>query len=106
MSLQVFIRPAVWRDLAEQSGHIAEDSPTAALRLLEAARSAFDLLGGFPEIGKLRRFSHPKLSGVRSWPIKGFETHVIFYRASEHRLDILRVIHSARDLTGIFGHER
>lgn len=106
MSLRVVVRPAVWRDLAEQSEHIAGDSPTAAFRLLEAANAAFDLLGAFPEIGKLRRFVHPKLSGVRSWPIKGFEKHVIFYRAAEHRIDILRVIHSARDLPSILGAER
>ena len=106
MSLRVVVRPAARRDLAEQSGCIAQDSPTAAFRLLEAARNAFVLLGDFPEIGKLRRFVHPKLSGVRSWPIRGFEKHVIFYRASEHRIDILRVIHSARDLTRILGPER
>lgn len=92
--------------MAEQSEHIAGDSPTAAFRFLEAADAAFDLLGDFPEIGRLRRFVHPKLSGVRSWPIKGFEKHVIFYRASERHIDILRVIHSARDLTRILGVER
>lgn len=105
MSLRVVVRPAARRDLAEQSEHIAEDSPTAAFRFLEAASAAFDLLGSFPEIGRLRRFLHPKLSGVRSWPIKGFEKHVIFYRFSERQIDILRVIHSARDLTRVLGAE-
>lgn len=105
MSLRVFVRPAAQRDLAGQAGHIARDSPAAALRLLEAARAAFDLLRSFPEAGRVRHFSNPRLSGVRSWPISGFDKHVIFYRASEGRLDVLRVIHSARDLTGIFGPE-
>jgi toxin ParE1/3/4 len=106
VSLPVVIRPAARRDLVEQSEHIANDSPTAAFRFLEAASDAFDLLGGFPEIGRIRRFLHPKLSGVRSWPIKGFEKHVIFYRDWESRIDILRVIHSARDLPRILGPER
>lgn len=89
-----------------QAEHIARDSPGAALRLLEAARAAFERLGAFPEIGKRRRFSHPDLSAVRSWSIPGFDKHVIFYRASDERIDILRVIHSARDLTRILGPER
>ncbi|HKH44947.1 MAG TPA: type II toxin-antitoxin system RelE/ParE family toxin [Thermoanaerobaculia bacterium] len=105
MSLRVVVRPTARRDLAELSRYIAQDSPGAALRFLDAARAAFERLGFFPDAGRRRQFSHPALAGVRSWPISGFDRHVIFYRASQGRVDILRVIHSARDLVGIFGPE-
>jgi len=105
VSLRLLVRPVAWRDLAEQSEYIAGDSPSAALRLLDAARAAFDQLCENPRIGKLRHFRRSELAGVRSWPISGFEKYVIFYRASELHLEILRVLHAARDLTRILGPE-
>ncbi|HJX27952.1 MAG TPA: type II toxin-antitoxin system RelE/ParE family toxin [Thermoanaerobaculia bacterium] len=105
MNLQLVVRPAARRDLAEQSEYIARDSPSAALRFLDAAKAAFGQLRELPATGKRRQFSHPALSGIRSWPIPGFDRHLIFYRPTDQRIDILRVIHSARDLTRIFGSE-
>jgi toxin ParE1/3/4 len=56
-------------------------------------------------LARPREFQHPELVKVRSWPIPGFEKHVIFYRASPETVEVLRVIHAARDLAGIFGPE-
>ncbi len=107
MRRRVVVRPLAKEDLDEQAGHIAQDSVDAALRFLDAAEAAFDRLGFLPELGRRRAFRHPDLAHVRSWPIPSFEKHVIFYRASaeEGIVDILRVVHSARDLEQFFGHE-
>jgi toxin ParE1/3/4 len=102
---RIVVRPKAEADLNEQARYIARDSLDAALRFWDAAESAFDRLLSFPEIGTSRRFQHPSLSSVRSWPIPGFEKFVIFYRASSTRIDVLRIIHAARDLAGIFGPE-
>ncbi len=105
MKHRLVVRPKAKVDLDEQSRYIARDNLDAALRFLEAAESAFDRLRSFPEVGTSRRFKHPKLSNVRSWPIPDFEKYVIFYRADSTGVDVLRVIHAARDLAGIFGPE-
>ena len=105
MSRPYVVRPLAKGDLDEQAGHIAEDSVNAALRFLDQAQAAFDRLQSFPSVGTRRRFRHPELNDVRSWPIPGFEKHVIFYKVSEGLVDILRVIHSARDLDRILGPE-
>ncbi|HEV7506524.1 MAG TPA: type II toxin-antitoxin system RelE/ParE family toxin [Thermoanaerobaculia bacterium] len=97
--------PLAESDLDEQALHIAQDSVNAALRFLDAAQAAFDRLHSFPEIGRSREFLHPELKDVRSWPIPKFEKHVVFYRLSGDLVDILRVVHSARDLDRIFGPE-
>ena len=34
--------------------------------------------------------------------IKGFENHLIFYRPSEDGVDIIRVLHGARDIEKVF----
>ncbi|HEY4591728.1 MAG TPA: type II toxin-antitoxin system RelE/ParE family toxin [Thermoanaerobaculia bacterium] len=105
MKHRVVVRPKAEADLNEQARYIARDSLDAALRFWDAAESAFDRLLSFPEIGTSRRFQHPALSNIRSWPIPGFEKYVIFYRATSTGVDVLRIIHAARDLSGIFGPE-
>jgi toxin ParE1/3/4 len=105
VSHRLVVRPLAKSDLDEQSLHIAKDSVNAALRFLDAADSAFDRLRSFPGVGTRRQFLHSDLKDVRSWPIPEFEKHVIFYRVSPGLVDILRVVHTARDLDRIFGPE-
>lgn len=105
VKLRLLVRPRAKGDLDEQSRYIARDNVDAALRFLDAAEAAFDRLQSLPEIGTLRRFHQPALFNVRSWPIPGFEKYVIFYRADSARVEVLRIIHAARDLAGIFGPE-
>jgi toxin ParE1/3/4 len=105
VSRRVVVRPLAQSDLDEQALYIAQDSVDAALRFLDAAQTAFGRLRSFPEIGRSREFLHPDLRNVRSWPIPKFEKHVIFYRLAGEVVDVLRVIHSARDLESIFGPE-
>ena len=42
--------------------------------------------------------ANPRLAGLRSWRIEGFEKHLIFYRPADDGIDIVRVIHAARDV--------
>ncbi len=105
MSRRVVVRPLAKEDLDEQALYIARGSVSAALRFLDAAEAAFDRLGSLNEIGRRRSFVHPELFTVRSWPIPGFEKHVIFYRAVGGVVDVLRVLQAARDLERIFGPE-
>jgi toxin ParE1/3/4 len=102
---RLVIRPLAKGDLDEQSRYIARDNVEAALRLLDAAEEAFDRLRSLPEIGKAREFRHPELVNVRSWPIPGFEKYIIFYRANPEMVEVLRIIHAARNLAGILGPE-
>ena len=55
-----------------------------------------------PELGTLCRFKSPEAAGVRVWSIKGFENYVIFYRPTGAGIDVVRVIHAARDIEALF----
>ncbi|HEY6393362.1 MAG TPA: hypothetical protein VIX89_18915 [Bryobacteraceae bacterium] len=46
-----------------------------------------------------------KLAGLRRVPVKGFEKYLLFYIPRIGGIDIVRVLHSARDIQGIFGSE-
>ena len=85
----------------EQALYIARDNLNAANRFVAAAERAFQLLAGMPAMGSRRRLDSPKLSGLRMWPVPGFEKHLIFYRPIEGGIEVMRVLHASRDLATI-----
>lgn len=95
------VRPAADQDIVEHIEYIARDSQQAAQRFLQAVRDTFTQLQEMPGIGSVCSLSNPRLSSLRSWRIKGFEKHLVFYRVHEERLEIIRVLHGARDLPGL-----
>jgi toxin ParE1/3/4 len=60
---------------------IARDNSDAATRVVEAAYETFAMLASAPGLGRLRKFRNPRLKGIRSWHLSGFDNHLIFFRA-------------------------
>lgn len=58
-----------------------------------------------PHIGPARAFENPELKDVRLWLVRGFDKYLIFYRATAEVVEILRVLHSARDIDNILSDE-
>jgi len=102
---RIYRHDAAWRDLDELAAYIQKDSPQAAIRFLEQAEESFQVLARSPELGGLCAFSHPKTSGLRVWSVKGFPNHLIFYRPIEHGIEVVRVLHGARDIEAVFGDD-
>ena len=72
---------------------IASDSISAADRLNADLLEVFNLLAQFPQPGR----SRPELgSGIRSRPV---QSYIVFYRDTPSQLQIVRVLHGARDIT-------
>ena len=94
--MKLVVKSPVWDDLREIGQRIAKDNPDAAGRFFDAAKEAFELVARHPAIGRLRSFS---LSGLRSWVVPGFENYVIFYLPTSDEVQILAVLHGARDLS-------
>jgi len=57
------------------------------------------------ELGPLRTFGRIDLSGLRSLPVQGFEKHLVFYRPPKEGIEVVRVLHGARDLDLLFDAE-
>lgn len=83
-------------DLLDIVRWIRADNPAAAVRFVDAFKSSVELLSRMPEIGRPR----PDLGApeARSWRVKGFRKHLIFYEAFPDRVRLLRVLHGARNL--------
>ena len=103
---EVVRRPKVYEDLAEISLRIAADDPQAALRFLDAAESTVRQLALSPALGRPRRFQGEHLKDLRSWRINGFAKYLVFYREHAEGLEIIRILHGARDLPQVLGEPR
>lgn len=101
MSLPVFKRPQVERDIEEAFVFIGEDDFDTGLDFLFAVEQALELIGQTPFIGSEREFISPELQGVRMWRVKTYEKHLIFYLVHSDRVEVLRLIHSAQDYNRI-----
>jgi toxin ParE1/3/4 len=53
-------------------------------------------------MGTSRPFDHPTLAGLRSWRIKDFASYLVFSIPTEAGIEVVRVLHGARDIERIF----
>ena len=100
---RVIKRVAAKRDLTDHFVFLAENaSVDVARRFLRACNDSFQALAQMPELGTQRSLRNPRFPSIRAWPVKGFERYFIFYRPLTDGVEILRVIHGARDIERLF----
>ena len=97
--------PGVEEELWEIWEFIARDNPDAAERVIEAVYETVVTLANHPGMGRLRRFRNPRLKGIRSWRVSGFDNYLIFYRGVSKGIQVLHVYHGARDIDHLFGEK-
>jgi toxin ParE1/3/4 len=98
MSSRILWSPPAERDRDAIAEYISRNSPKSAVRFLDAVEQACQRLADMPEIGGVWESSLPRLVGLRVWQIPGFENYLLFYRVAEPALQIVRLLHGARDL--------
>ena len=100
MSLRVVQTPESLADIALQADYYAHRENIAlAQRFTDVVKATVRLLATHPRIGKETDYEHPKLAGIRFFLVrKPFDKHLIFYRVCGSTLDIVRIVHGARDL--------
>jgi toxin ParE1/3/4 len=93
-------RPLAAVDILDIWDHIAEDSIEQADRWVDKLDEKFELMATQPLMGRARE---ELAAGLRSFP---FGRYVIFYAPLEDGIDVVRVLHSARDIDAVFGEEQ
>lgn len=89
---------AAEHDVAEQVDYIAAERPSAARRYLVAYGAACERLLSMPELGVTRSFPVMGYEDVRLWPLPGLRRFLIVYRVTKTTVEVIRVLHSARDV--------
>lgn len=101
---KVYQRAAARRDLVEQFLYLEDNAGLdTAERFLASAEATFNDLANQPMIGSPLTVRNSALTGIRKWPIKEFENHLIFYLPRSDGVSIVRVLYVARDWWGLLG---
>lgn len=91
---------AIWNYFALEIGDI-----DLADRFSASAKKTFEVLARAPGLGRSRPFGRESLKDIRSWRVEGFSRYLVFYRATKTPIEIVRVIHGARNLPRLFAVE-
>lgn len=95
---RVLLRPRAEADIdAATDYYLAEAGVAVAQQFGEALAGAFVLLGRNPSIGSIRYAEPASMPGLRAWPLRPWP-YMVFYVLGERVVDVIRVLHTARDL--------
>ncbi len=91
--------PQASDDLLDIWSFIARDNSEAADRVEAAIFRACDLLAGSPLAGRIRKdvTSLP----LRFWVVHPYSNYLIVYDPEKQPLQIIRILHGARDLPSV-----
>ena len=97
----VRVGPSARRDLDDAIDYLRGESPELALRFARQVAASAAAVARFP--GMCARTSlGSRLADVRRWTVHGFPAYVIFYRPIEDGIEVVRVLHGARDIEALF----
>lgn len=99
-------RHAARQDLVEAYRHYAREAGQAvADRFLAQAEATFTRLASMPGIGAPFEHEHPALADARYFPLSRFKKYMVFYRTIAGGIEVLRVLHGARDIHPILAED-
>jgi toxin ParE1/3/4 len=106
MSKAIRRRRAARKDLVEIFRYLAhEGGLRVAERFFAQVEATFTRLARMPGIGTRCDHAHPALAELRYFPVSRFPKYIIFYRPVADGIQIVRVLHGARDVAGILAEE-
>jgi plasmid stabilization system protein ParE len=94
------LMPAAELDLAEIVDYIARDSPQNAMKVFDRIHLAARNIAEMPGMGHRREDVTDK--PVLFWAVYSY---LLVYRPDKRPLEILRIVHGARDLPRVLGLE-
>jgi toxin ParE1/3/4 len=106
VSALVYKLPPARRDLVEIYYYYArKGTVSTARRFLGQAEATFQRLAKAPGIGSRYELDVPIRAELRFFPVSRYRNYLVFYRPVEGGIEVLRVLHGARDLQGILAEE-
>ena len=98
---RVKLRAAARADIVAIMENIAKDSPRSARRFFRAVEKLAKRLIDFPELGSFYESEDSDFEGLRVFAVPKFWNYLGFYRVHDDEIQIVRVIHGARDIPTI-----
>lgn len=83
-------------DVRQIWAYVARDNPAAADRIVDVLFDRFGLIASQPLMGEARE----ELGfGLRGFVVGNY---LVIYRPGEQRIEVVRVVHAARDIDSLF----
>ena len=90
------LAPEAWEDLDELQRYLLSERPEAVGHVMAGLRRGMEFVAEDPRVGRQRRFGDRLL---RVWVVWSW---VIIYDDSREPVEVVRIIHGARDFEQIF----
>ena len=100
MILTFDILPAAKQDIVSYGDYLAERDISVAWRFADAVDAMIEMLCRNPELGE--RLHADPTGQIRYRTISGFTNYLIFYRRVDSVLEVVRILHGARDYEQFF----
>jgi len=95
----ITLRPRAITDLTEIWNYISDDSEQRADGFIDLLDRKINMLARRPNIGRIR---DELAEGLRSFPV---DRYIIFYCSIPKGIEIVRVLHGARDINTVFNED-
>ncbi len=108
MSFGYVVRPLADQDIDEigEDHRVEEAGLETGLDFLTEIHETVALLASQRDFGWPCRVRHPGHEDARTLRVSTrFEKHLVFYQPFDDRIEVLRVLHGAQDLIGVFDRE-
>jgi toxin ParE1/3/4 len=99
-------RPVALLDLDQAADDLQrQSSPERAIRFLRGADATFARLAGMPSLGTRYEPDDPISADLRFFPITRSRNSLVDYRPIAGGIEVVRLLHGARDIPGILEEE-
>jgi toxin ParE1/3/4 len=103
---QVHRHPIALLDLDHAADYYQrQGGPQLAIHFLGDAEAVCQHLAGMPGMGAKYTSPDPLFAELRFFPLGHFSKHLVFYRPADDGIEILRVLHSSRDIPALLRGE-
>jgi toxin ParE1/3/4 len=103
--MAIFRRDRFMADLRGIVAHLEQDDPDVAVRFISRVEETVQFVERMPGVGDPAPFADPRYRGIRRTTVRKFRKHVVYYRETTDGVELLRLLHGARDFRHIFGDD-
>jgi len=106
MSFRLRVTPAADRDADEIGGYILRDNFEQAAKFYDALDATYRHITLRPHAWRpVMLLNNPRADGLRYRPVLGFPNHLVLFRIADEYVDVVRILHAARDLPAVLLQE-
>jgi toxin ParE1/3/4 len=102
MSYQLVPTEAADADVFGIACYLADQREGLGFRFYDSVEETYQQIAENPPWKGLGHFRQAEIKNIRVCPVTGFSNYLIFYRVERDRIEILRVLHGARDYMSLF----